>query len=677
MTRERLLRLGVGCVGGLAVLTIALAHGADLDGVARAIQAPFRPRRLAALLLVLGAVMVGWSAVRSRFDPTLSVRAEGRARFLSAWMTPELILPLVVALSAACRIAIDTTIVGPRILGDELIYSGLAKSLANGDGFDVRGVHDIGHSTLFPALLALVYRATDSGFAAFGVMTQANAIAASLAALPVYFLARRALTERYALAISALSVLPVFSSYSGFAMTESVAYPLLMVFALQLVRTLENPAPVRQLTTLAVVALCVAARPQGLVLVAVICTAAILPARDPLRHRLRQFVPTWATLGVAAVAVALSGIAGRSLPGGSSGDLATRYDVSDLARWAIFHVAVVDLALGFVVFALLPAAWLWGLGSNSARVNAVTRVTVALSMWIFASVVVLAASPYGLDRLHERSMFYIYPLLVICSVAFVVARPGGSHRLVGAGLIVAVLAPALLPSRLIYASHDARTMYGWAEARETLQHLGPTQIFMSLAALLTCVLFLRLRASATFALAAAAVALCVAGATAVPLREKDSADARRFSWVDKAVQRSSDPLLLYIGVPGRGCPAGLGEDRVFDLTLATEFYSASVRNVAAIDYRGAGDLAAPEAAVAADGRVRVDGHDIVNTYVIADSRFPLAGRQVAHLKASDLDLLWHTRARGSLTLWRVDRPVRFVDVDSVRSRAERARSYCK
>ena len=610
--------LATGVALGLAFVGAALVAGEELDVVFRAILAPFRPKRVpgvVGVVVVLWLVRLATRRVRSRNDRPAR-RGWGTRAFSPA---PELVLPLIVGVAAACRIALDRTAIGPKILGDELIYTGLAKSLAAGEGFAVRGAHDIGHSVLFPLLLAPAYRLTESGVAAYEVIKISNAVLAALAAVPIFWLARRGLSDRVALIVAALAVLPVFSAYASLAMTESFFYPLLMTFALSLVRALEHPTMARQLATLTLLALCIGTRPQALALVPALATAVLLPSKGTtILARARAFLPTWGVLGGIAIGSVVLRVSGGRLPVSSSGDLATSYDAVDLVTWAIRHLAILDLGVGVVCFALLPAAWALGLRSRDRGVNAVTRTAVALIGWLFASVVVLSASPYGLERLHERNLFYLYPLMVICCVGAIGKGLRLSGKLSIAGSVCAVGLPGALPGSLIHSSYDAITMNVWAEANATLARIAPMQIVMSLAALLLCGTF-AVRRTRSIALVSSGAALLIAGATALAPREEGSYQVERLSWVDNALKDSAvDALLLYLGPGSRECPDDGTVDRTYDLSIAAEYYSRRVTTVAGLDHPGPGFLAAQPIAVGDDGVVLRNGVPIRERYVITD-----------------------------------------------------------
>ena len=71
-----------------------------------------------------------------RAETGAPARALVRAVPVWAWLTA------IVAVSAVARFVFAIRIEAPWIMVDELIYSELAKGLAAGDGFSIRGVAD-------------------------------------------------------------------------------------------------------------------------------------------------------------------------------------------------------------------------------------------------------------------------------------------------------------------------------------------------------------------------------------------------------------------------------------------------------------------------------------------------------------------------------------------------------
>ena len=221
----------------------------------------------------------------------------------------------IVGLSWLLRLWLVRGMAAPFIFVDELIYTELARSLADTGSFAVRGTAVSGYSILYPALLAPVYGAFDNLVDAYAAAKATNAIVMSLAAIPTYLLARRVAGERLALLGAAIAVVVPSMAYTGTITTESLFYPVALGLALVLVRYLERPGWPWLAALVAALAIAFATRSQSLAFVPAIATAPLLLAL--LRSRwsaLRPFVPLYALGAAAAIGlVVLQAARGRSL----------------------------------------------------------------------------------------------------------------------------------------------------------------------------------------------------------------------------------------------------------------------------------------------------------------------------------------------------------------------------
>ncbi len=137
----------------------------------------------------------------------------------------------IVVASAAFRIWAVRGMPAPFIFVDELIYSELAKSLADGEGYAVRGASTSGYSLLYPLLIAPAYALSDL-VDAHALAQSINAVVMSLAAIPAYALTRRVAPPGLALLVAAGTVLVPSMAYAGTITTESLFYPVSLCVAL-------------------------------------------------------------------------------------------------------------------------------------------------------------------------------------------------------------------------------------------------------------------------------------------------------------------------------------------------------------------------------------------------------------------------------------------------------------
>jgi hypothetical protein len=180
------------------------------------------------------------------------------------------LLGLIVVAASTFRFLLGRAATEPRVLGDELIYSVLAKDFALEGQPVFRGTLDFAHSLAYPLLLSPAHLLADDGAQAFEATKSINAVVVASASIPAYLLARRVATPGLALVVSALVAFEPWTAYASLVMTESLFLPAFTMFVLLFARMLENPARGRQLAVLVTLVLLIAIRPQAFVLVGAI-----------------------------------------------------------------------------------------------------------------------------------------------------------------------------------------------------------------------------------------------------------------------------------------------------------------------------------------------------------------------------------------------------------------------
>lgn len=333
-----------------------------------------------------------------------------------AWL-----IGLVVA-SAGLRVWLVRAMPAPFVFVDELIYSELARSLADAGTFTVRGVPTSGYSILYPALLAPAYGLFDALPRAYGAAKATNAVAMSLAAVPALLLTRRVAGRWTSLVCAAIAVALPSMAYTATLVTENLFYPLALLFAWTLVRVLERPSLGRIAVLAAALAATLATRSQALGFAAAVVLAPLLLAllrRDA--RVLRPFVPLLAGIVALGLAVVLGQVArGRSLS-----DLLGAYSVvgeggyhtGDVLRFWLWHLEELTLYVAVVPVVALVVL-LARARALPARVQEHLATTVAM---IATSTLVVAAfaSQFASDRIQDRYLFFLVPLLVAVLAAWV------------------------------------------------------------------------------------------------------------------------------------------------------------------------------------------------------------------------------------------------------------------
>lgn len=354
----------------------------------------------------------------------------------------------IVLVSAAFRIWLVRGMVGPFVFVDEAIYSELARSLADSGSFAVRELPVSGYSKLYPALVAPSYALFDNLVDAYAAAKVTNAVVMSLAAVPAYLLARRVASERLALLGAVIAVAVPSMAYAGTITTESLFYPVSLAFALTLVRYLERPAVARLAWLVVAFGIAFATRSQSLAFVPAIATAPLALAL--LRRRiaeLRPFLPLYA-LGalVAVAAIVLQTARGQSLAdllGAYSIVGEGSYDVGQVLRYWLWHLEELDLYVGIVPFAALLVLVLGG-RRLPQRLQEHVAATAALVPWSTLAVGMFA-SRFAPDRVQDRYLFFLAPLLVVCLLAWVeqAAARGRVTMALAGGLALAL--PLVFP----------------------------------------------------------------------------------------------------------------------------------------------------------------------------------------------------------------------------------------
>jgi hypothetical protein len=616
---------------------------------------------VAALAALGSALRVVPSASRPRILAGDS-RLRGRRVLAAVGRVPVVVwLSAIVALSAVIRTVLNEASHTPKVLGDELIYSGLAKGWAL-DGMPLlRGSIDVGHSTFYPLLLAPVFRLASDGASALAVARTVNAIAMALAAVPAFMLARRVVPRGWALSVAALSALAPWTAYSGLIVTESLFYPAFVAYAAVLAWTLERPSVRRQAAMLALLAVLVGFRAQGVAVglgaLAAIVLWGVLD-RD-LRVTLRRFLPTLAIFALAVV-VGLAAAAARiAVPTSSYNPVFGSLDrIGRMFEWGAWNLSLFQTALGVVALAALPVALraLLRRGEPVAA-RACGVVTVTLSLGLLASVALLSASTYGLGVLHERGLFYVTPLILTCLADWLRRGLERPFWLSAACAAASLALAALLPERLIVRSNDFDVpTASFVLALDDRLPFVPFRVWALGIAAVGIATFLLARRP-LFPIATVVLAFLFLGSNVGFRDGMTAAQARSLAWVDHSLPDGERADLVYLGsmYPGVRCQADRAQQ---DLTIWTEFFNTHIRAVRYVRFPNLKDgLASKPLTVARDERVVDAGKPFDSRYVAIDARQPIVGKRIA-----STSIPGEYGGVATLALWRVDPPLRFVQL---------------
>jgi Dolichyl-phosphate-mannose-protein mannosyltransferase len=560
-----------------------------------------------------------------------------------AWLTA------IVVASASLRALLARQLVAPFIMVDELIWSELARGIADAGEPLLRDQPNPGYSVVYPLLVSPAYLLFESLPTAYAAVKTMNAVLMSLAAIPAFFVARRVVGRSYALLAAVLAVSVPSLAYTGTVMTENAFYPLFLVVILALLITLEWPTPLWVVLLLALTGLAYATRVQAVALGPAILLAPLVLAvfeRRSFRDTVSRFRWLYGILlGAAVVALAVQaaggGLLGAYEPVGESG-----YDAGKALRYLCWHLA--ELSLYVLVIPLAATIVLVARArSLDARLQAFLATTVSVTVCLLP-VVAVFASRFS-DRIEERNMFYVAPLFCIALLAWIERGAPRPRVLAAAAAGASVLMVVAIPfDRFLTTSAITDTLM-LLPLWSLQDHIGEGWITAAAlgaaCALAAAFLFVPRRYALT-------LPLLVLGLWILAVRPIwwGTHGFERFSrgvlfqgirkadrdWVDHALAPGTEAAFLWTG--GR-------TDR---LTVnMNEFFNRRVGPVYYVTQPTPGGL--PETRVQIDrktGRVTLpDGSPVRDHFLLADSSFEPYGQRLAQDKG------W------GVTLWRVTTPL--------------------
>jgi hypothetical protein len=565
---------------------------------------------------------------------------------------------------------------GPRVHPDEVRYLIAASSLVEGEGLALRG-QDYGFGPLLPLVLAAILWVAGSVDAAYDWFKAANALFFALTAVPTYLLARRLVSQWWAVLAAGLAIAIPSSISVATVMTESLSYLTTMWALYAIAMALERPTVLRQLAVLGTVAAALLTRTQfGILYVtwvgALACLWLLAPATRPRsRADLRRFWPTALPVVLGALAFLARLASGSSARDtfGAYWELWRGYDPFAVAKWFVYHLGDFAVYLVVVPVAVTPIV-LWELGragrAGSRRAASFVSLFVAANVSGLLVVAAFTSTPWGYDRLHDRYGFYLVPLWLVGLVWWLAS--GLPRPLVAAALgAVATLALVLiLPFAQLANEAGIDTVPGalWVRIEAELAGPGPASGRLALAIFVVGLLaatFLLPRGIARLALPAAVLVGFGAMSYFAWQRMLDAPEDRVFAgglqraWIDDRVAPDATVTKLYVDT---NCESALERHALF----LTEFFNSSVDRAVYVEGSVPDGLPIDEVDVSSSGALELSpGNPLRAEYVYTQPGVELDGRRVATGTAADL------------VLWRVDGPVRVVGATS---NAELRKAVC-
>jgi hypothetical protein len=431
--------------------------------------------------------------------------------------------------------------VTPAIFTDELMFSELARSVADGDGLAVRG-----EGFSFPALVPVLFQAPAwlvGGTTAYGVAKSLNAVLMCLAVFPAWALARLVLRPAYAFGVAVAAVAGGAMLYHSYLTSEAVAYPIFFLAVGICIRALAEPSRRWDAFAVLVLGLAILTRAQFVVLPIAFVIAVLLVGRPVRRHTVAL-----SALGLLAAAALLRGTSLLGFYGGA-GEL--EYPALETLRWAGWTAALLPFAAGMLV---VPGAVL-GLGYAVARPRAraeaafgVMTVALLVAMPIEAGLIASGEAHKPLER------YAVYAVPLLFAAFFLYLERGAPRRRLYASVALAFGGLALAVPFASLAvdpfSFDSPTL----SAVEALGRVAPadaTSLFAAgglLAALVAAAVPLRrwggAVAAVSIVLALAVGAAAYSGDRRMTRRTLDALAPAQRDWVDRLGVGSADVLVL-------------------------------------------------------------------------------------------------------------------------------------
>ncbi len=597
---------------------------------------------------------------------TRSAPSLAKVRPASSALAVGLIAAGLLILGFLVRVLLTRRIPAPWIMGDELLYSDLARSFAESGEMAIRGFSvSIPTHGIYPILIAPAWL-VDSTTTAYGLAKVINALLMTLAAVPMFFWARRLVRPELALcALGLVLVLPA-GSYAGTLMTENAAFPAVCLALFAVALALERPTILLQLAALGAVLLAVACRLQSVVFILIVPLALALKIffdwraegnRFDARRALRPYVPAVIGIGALVLAYAAFQVArGRPLAGALGGYqvvASTEYSVRAVGRWAVFHAAEV----GFAVALLPVSALIIMLGLASTRGFATTAAERAFLAVATASLVfVVQAAAFAsrfIQRIEERNMIYVEPVLVLALVLWLARGAPRPPRLTAAALVVpAALLTAIPFERLFNVSIFSDTTGLLPLSRVSALVDGGTdgmRVLLALGALGVCSFAALAPTRVLIVGSLAGVALFLGVSTHMVVgSQRSQAVASRASpgvadlqWIDERIPEGKTAALVFTSeLSGDGHAA-----------WQTEIWNRSVQRVVYLGARDFGGFPGFDASVGPTGElVSATGSAATAPnvdYVVAPPNVQVAGTRV--------------ESAGRFALTRVSRPLRLSE----------------
>ena len=196
---------------------------------------------------------------------------------LAGVTSPLALVGAAAVLAAVLQVLMSLGLPGPWVAPDELIYAELAKSIGSGALPAVRGEVTWGYGILYPLLISPAWTVFDDPSRAYVAAKVVNSVLLGVTAFPAYFLARKFVDARAAVAVAAFSVFVPSMLYSGTLLTEVALYPVFVLALVGIASAIRRPTRRNQLLAVGGIGLACSAKPLSIILAGVYVLVVIHP----------------------------------------------------------------------------------------------------------------------------------------------------------------------------------------------------------------------------------------------------------------------------------------------------------------------------------------------------------------------------------------------------------------
>jgi dolichyl-phosphate-mannose-protein mannosyltransferase len=494
-------------------------------------------------------------------------------------VTVAALLGSLIVISAVARSIAAWKHSVPRLFPDEYIYVSISRSIGHGH-LQIRGEPVHFPAVFEPIVSSPIWRLFSIG-TAYHLVQVENAIAASLAAIPVFLLARWLYLRRgYAIGVAIYALLVPELVLIAYTSSDAVGYPLALTAILLAVVSLDSPRPRLQVGFLVFASLATLTRVEYVALVPAYLVAAIAMERRNVwrRHRIAL---------LAAIPVAIIFVV--AVFGYYAGERDTALNGA-YAKWLFLQMFLLTLATGTL---MVP-------GAVAALTKPRTRRELAFAL--FAAVLALELIAEATAHSANSSQFkerYVYVLGVLIAIAFgLYIKHDRPRRPVVIGIAAAmIIAAARLPlseyatasfkmdSQFLFAVSYAQDRFGTSNASLVIALITTLGAIGAIALAFRGGAIIPLALTACFALVVTLTAVHVDLEATQRVRAEQ---APNLSWVDQAASGPVDAIET---------PLALGQDLIYQL-----YWNPSIKRELLLGAANATDaFSAPPLRIGRDG----------------------------------------------------------------------------